>query len=258
MARDPSHLKINPGDILGWPVLKVDYPTDARAVAALLPPGIEPGDESNVHLSIYCYPVRDEPEYGVVVSVDANYLGTKGVYTLAYGIDQESAVYISKDTNGQPKFLAEIDYYRMGDTVTARCVHHGYTFLEFHGKTTATAPLPAAYVEHEWWVKVSRAVGGKEKSYDFPPHVVMVKTSYQPIHRVTVEGELRLLESPWDPIAQLLPMRGAATAYLSTAMPTAREITLNGRLDPEAFWPFVDTIGSARWPGTSGGPRRRG
>jgi hypothetical protein len=51
-------------------------------------------------------------------------------------------------------------------------------------------------------------------------------------------------------------MRGAASAYLSTAMPTSREITLEGALDPEAFWPHADTIGSSRWPGTMGGPRR--
>jgi hypothetical protein len=76
------------------------------------------------------------------------------------------------------------------------------------------------------------------------------------VHRETVEGELRLLESPWDPIAELLPMRGAASAYLSTAIPKSRDITLEGRLDPEAFWPHVDTIGSSRWPGTWGGPRR--
>jgi acetoacetate decarboxylase len=257
MASDPSHLKINAGDILGWPILKIDYPTDRSAIAALLPPGIEPSSESSVHLSIYCYPVPDEPEYGIVVNVDASYRGTPGFYTLAYGIDQESAVYISKDMNGQPKFLAEIEYYRMGDAVSARCIHHGYTFVEFKGKTTGPAPLPTSQVEHEWWIKVSRAVGGAEKAYDFPPHVVTVKTTYQPIHRIAVEGELRLLESPWDPIARLLPLRGAASAYLSTAMPTAREITLAGKLDPDAFWPHVDTIGSSRWPGTSGGPRRK-
>jgi acetoacetate decarboxylase len=257
MAFDPTQLKIHPGDIAGWPILKIDYPTDPKRIAALLPPGLEPSAESNVHLSIYCVPVPDEPEYGVVVKVDADYRGTQGAYALAYGIDQESAVYISKDTNGQPKFLAEIEYYRMGEAVRARCTHHGYTFLEFKGKAAGPAKLPASQLEHEWWIKVSRAVGGAEKSYDFPPHVVMVKAGYQPIYREKVEGELRLLESPWDPIAELLPMRGAATAYLSTAMPTSREITLEGRLDPDAFWPFVDTIGSSRWPGTWGGPRRK-
>ena len=257
MAFDPNLLKIAPGDIVGWPILKIDYPTDAAKIAALLPPGLDPSGESNVHLSIYCYPVPDEPEYGIVVGVDASYRGTKGVYALAYGIDQESAVYISKDMNGQPKFLAEIEYYRVGAAVRARCSHHGYTFVEFGGKTAGALPLPESQLEHEWWIKVSRAVGGAEKSYDFPPHVVMVKAAYRPVYRERVDGELRLLASPWDPIAELLPMRGAASAWLSWAVPTAREITLEGRLDPDAFWPFVDTIGSSRWPGSMGGPRRR-
>jgi acetoacetate decarboxylase len=257
MAIDPKDLKINPGDIVGWPILKIDYPTDREKIAALLPPGIEPSRASNVHLSIYCVPVPDEPEYGVVVSVDADYRGTQGAYALAYGIDQESAVYISKETNGQPKFLAEIEYYRVGSAVRARCSHHGYTFLEFGGETTGALPLPEPWLEHEWWIKVSRAVGGAEKSYDFAPHVVMVKAGYRAIHREKIEGELRLLDSPWDPIAGLLPMRGPASAYLSTAMPTLREITLEGKLDPDAFWPFADTIGSSRWPGQRGGPRRR-
>jgi acetoacetate decarboxylase len=257
MAIDPKDLKINAGEIVGWPILKIDYPTDREKIAALLPPGIEPSRTSNVHLSIYCFPVPDEPEYGVVVGVDADYRGTPGIYALAYGIDQESAVYISKDMNGQPKYLAEIEYYRVGDAVRARCSHHGYTFLEFGGKTAGALPLPEPWVEHEWWIKVSRAVGGAEKSYDFPPHVVMVKAGYRAIYREKVEGTLRLLDSPWDPIAELLPMRGAASAYLSWMMPTSREITLEGKLDPDAFWSHVDTIGSSRWPGRMGGPRRR-
>jgi acetoacetate decarboxylase len=257
MAIDPNALKINPGDILGWPFLKIDYPTDREKIAALLPPGIETTDESNVHLSVYCFPVPDEPEYGVVISVDASYRGTQGFYAIAYAIDQESAVYISKDMNGQPKYLAEIEYYRMGANVRAKCTHHGYTFLEFAGRTTGPLPLPETQLEHEFWIKVSRAAGGAEKAYDFPPHVVLVKAGYQPIYRERVEGELRLLESPWDPIAELLPMRGPATAYLSTAAPTSREIGLAGKLDPYAFWSHVDTIGSSRWPGTMGGPKRR-
>ena len=124
------------------------------------------------------------------------------------------------------------------------------------GKTTGVAPLPAAYVDRDYWIKVSRAVGGAEKSYDFPPHVVHVKADYQPIHRETVKGELRLLESPWDPIASLLPIRGEIRAELTLDQPLARSITLEGALDPDGFWPHVDTIGSSRWPGTRGGPKR--
>ena len=56
--------KINPGDIMGWPILKIDYPTDREKLRALLPPGIDASSTANVHLSIYCFPVPDEPEYG--------------------------------------------------------------------------------------------------------------------------------------------------------------------------------------------------
>ena len=158
--------------------------------------------------------------------------------------------------NGQPKYPAEIDYYRVGDQVRARASHQGYTFVEFRGTTGATLENGEPYEENEWWVKVSRAVGGAEKAYDFPPHAVRVKSTYQTVHAVEVTGDLKLLESPWDPIAQHLPVEGEVTAKLWTAQWLGREITLEGALDPDAFWPFSDTIGGSRWPGTHGGPKR--
>ena len=256
MAEETKAPQVNPGEIIGWPILKIDYPTDSDKIAALLPPGIEPGEQSNVHLSIYCFPVPDEPEKGVVITVDADYQGEKGVYTLGYGIDQESAIFISRDMNGQPKYPAEISYYRIMTQVRARCTHQGYTFIEFNGQVSGVQENPADHTEDEWWVKVSRAVGGAEKCYDFPPHVVKVHSSYGTSYQEGVEGELVLRESPWDPIAQLLPMRGAASARLWSPAFKGRDITLEGKLNPDAFWPHADTIGGSRWPGLMGGPRR--
>ena len=248
--------KINPGDIAGWPILKIDYPTDATKLAALLPPGLAAPPAPLVHLSIYCVPVPDEPEFGVLMTVDAKYKGVLGCYALGYGIDQESAVFISRDMNGQPKFPCAVSYYRMGDAVRARCTHQGYTFIEFSGRTAGAEPGPPQFDEHEWWVKVSRAVGGAEKAYDFPPHIVRAKTTYGTAHQERVTGELKLRESPWDPIATLLPVAGEVSARLWTPTFLAREITLEGALDPEAFWPHADTISGSRWPGTLGGPKR--
>jgi len=248
--------KINAGEIAGWPILKISYPTDPAKLAAQLPPGIEASDTSNVHLSIYCVAVPDEPEFGIWTTIDADYRGTKGVYCLGYGIDQESAIFISRDMNGQPKYPAETTYYRTGDTIRARCSHQGYTFVEFEGEVKGAAELPGQYEENEWWVKVSRAVGGAEKSYDFPPHVVRVRSTYEPTYREEVEGELSLLSSPWDPIADLLPIEGPVTAKLATDGWLGREITLEGKLDPDAYWPYSDTIGGSRWVGQKGGPKR--
>jgi acetoacetate decarboxylase len=257
MANDPSELYNAPGDIRTWPTLQVDYPTDPDRIAALLPPGIEPSGTADVHLSFYHVPVPDEPEYGVKITVDADYRGTKGQFAIGYAIDQEAAVYISKDATGQPKYLAEIEYWRLKEKVRARAMHAGYTFLEYAGKVTGQAELPESLPDRwEWWIKVSRSVSRAEKTYDFPPHVVTVKDSFEPVLCETVEGELILRESPWDPIAELLPMRGDPTARLVTNKLLNHDIQLAAPLDPEAFWPFMDTIGSSRWPGVLGGPRR--
>jgi acetoacetate decarboxylase len=259
MSTDPnSGPRIKPAEIAGWPLLKLVYRTDPDKIAALLPPGIEPGRNPNVHVNIYNVPVKGEPEYGVSTKVEADYEGMAGYYGLGLGIDQEAAIFISQELNGQPKFPCRIHYYRYGDTVEARCTHQGYTFLEFRGEVTGAVEDPSGeYDENEWWIKVSRAVGGVEKSYDFPPHVVRVATRNDVAHQETIDGVLTLRDSPWDPYTELLPMREQLSAALVWGIQSKREITLAGALDPIAFWPHADVIGGSRWPGDRGGPRNR-
>ena len=142
MAKQAEGPQGNPGDIANWPILKIDYRTDADKVAALLPPGIEPGAEPNVHLSIYNVPVPDEPEYGIFITVDADYRGTKGVYTLGYGIDQESAIFISRDMNGQPKFPCQTDYYRLGRLRHRALYASGIHLRRVPGQVDGSLPSP--------------------------------------------------------------------------------------------------------------------
>jgi acetoacetate decarboxylase len=246
----------SPGEIIGWPFLRISYPTDPKNIAALLPPGIDASDTSNVNLSIYCFPVPAEPEYGIVTSVDANYNGEKGIYVLGYGIDQESAIFISQELNGQPKYPCDITFYRMGPNVTASCVHQGRTFVEVKATSTGALPVEEPHSEIEWWIKSSRAVGGEEKKYDFPPHVVKVRTDYTAVYNEGLDVDLTLNDSPWDPIASLLPIEGEVTAKLATKMFQDRVITLEGPLNPDAFWDHADTVGGSRWPGTNGGPKQ--
>ncbi len=86
--------------------------------------------------------------------------------------------------------------------------------------------------------------------------MVRVHTSYGTACNQKVEGQLTLRESPWDPIAQLLPMESEVSARLWTPNSFERDIALAGKLDADAFAPFVDTIGGSRWPGEMGGPKR--
>ncbi len=245
----------SPGEIAQWPMLKIVYRTTPEAIAKLLPPGIAPSDTSNVNITVYNLPVNEQPEYGVIITVDADYQGQKGEYALAYGIDQEGVVLISVMMNGQPKFLCSTEYYRLGNSVTARCHHQGYTFLEFTGEATGEDPLESGIERFEWWTKCVRKVGG-EKGYDFPPHVVKIHGSYGPGYRLAVSGKLTLKDSPWDPVASLLPMEEQLSAHLWWPEYKSRHISMEGPLDPDAFWPFVDTIGGSRWPGVLGSPAK--
>jgi len=245
-----------PGETAGWPKLVIKYPTDQAAIDALLPPGMESWGEPIVTLGIYCVPVNNEPEFGVSTKIPARWNGVEGQYSLGIGIDQEAAIFVSRDTNGQPKFPCSVKYFRLGDHIEAHCTHQGHTFASYAGAVSgepAVSERPAVD-DNEWWVKVSRAVGGEE-GYDFPPHVVRVNTTGVLTHVESLEGELTLRSSPWDPIADLLPMTDAASAELTTSRFTGRTVNLDGPLDPEAFWSRIDTIGGSRWPGERGGPR---
>lgn len=249
-----------PGDTTGTPKLVLRYPTDPAAIRHLLPPGLEPTGEPIVQINIYCVPVHGEPEHGVSTKVPARFDGIDGQYCLGIGIDQESAIFISQETNGQPKFPCRVRYYRLGPEVHADATHQGTTFLSYRGTLVEPAERIAegegvAFEENEWWIKVSRAVGGR-RGYDFPPHVVRVRTAGFRTGCEPLEGELVLRESPWDPYTELLPPRGPATAELVTSRLTDREISVAGPLDPDAFWPHADTIGGSRWPGFRGAPPR--
>ena len=108
----------------------------------------------------------------------------------------------------------------------------------------------------EFWIKVSRKVGmAPEMGYDFPPHVVRVKSTYGTQFKQKVEGNLTLNASPWDPIKERLPIASEVEAFLWTPVFLGREITLEGKLDPQEFWPHVDVISGSRWLGQNGGPR---
>ena len=258
MGKVPSPL---PGDIRDWPSLRVVYRTDPTRIADLLPPGLQVGSQPTVHVHFYQVPVQNEPEYGCVVKVRAAFDGVDGYYLIGNGIDQEQAIFISQELNGQPKFPCKIDYYRLGSRVVARATHQGYTFVEFSGEIgdEVTPSWPAEVTEHEWWLKYLRATGWAEKQYDFPPHVVKVSATSTVDYVISVDGQLVLRDSPWDPIAELLPIEEQISAVLYKASMDwrARSLTLHAKLDPDAFWPYADTIGGSRWPGLAGGPKRR-
>lgn len=243
-----------PGDNLNWPMLKIDYLTDADKLAALLPPGLSPTSSPEVRLTLYNFPVNNEPELGLVMNVAAAYDGVEGEYSLGYAIDQEQAVYISREHWGQPKYLASVRYYRLHNKVEAYVEHKGCTFFEYQGTVSQDDEAGEITEVNEWWIKASRSLTMQPNQYDCSPQVLKVYAKYRTAFQQSLDGELILRDSAWDPIAQKLPVAQMGKARLWWPEFLAREITLAGPLDPEGFWPFADTIGGTRFPGQLGGP----
>ena len=139
---------------------------------------------------------------------------------------------------------------------TGHTWHHPDQQLFQITKLGIEALAPEGYESHEWWIKSSRSASMTPGEWDFPPHVVTVHDKFAPKLWQSVEGELILRESPWDPIADLLPVKGEPSARLVNEQLLAHDIALAKPLDAQAFEPFASTISSSRWPGVMGGPTR--
>lgn len=243
-----------PGDAINWPMLKIKYLTDPENIEKLLPPGFEMASRPEVILTVYNFPVNGHPEFGLTTCVLAKFNGVEGEFALGYAIDRESEVFISQEKFGQPKYPADITYFRLMNYVEARVTHQNYTFFEFRGQATEVQDPGEEFMVNEFWLKYSRKASYTETGFDFPPHVVNVDSKYGTAQKLKVEGELTLRDSPWDPIAQNLPVKSELDAYLWTPIFLDRSVTLGEPLDAEAFEPRASTIGNSRWPGTNGGP----
>lgn len=246
----------NPGDALNWPMLKIKYLTDPENIAKLLPPGIEPGSKPEVILTVYNFPVNGHPEFGLVTAVAAKHDDKEGEFALGYAIDRESEIFVSQEKFGQPKYPADITYFRIMDYVSAKVTHQRYTFFEYEGQVTETVDPGEEFVVNEFWVKYSRKASYTETGFDFPPHVVDVYSKYGTALKQKVQGKLTLRDSPWDPIAQNLPVKSELDAYLWTPIFLDRTVNLGKPLDADAFEPYANTIGNSRWPGENGGPKK--
>lgn len=247
-------LMSTPGDHYNWPMLKIRYCTTEAAVAAVLPPGFGLGSRPEVTLTVYNVPVNGQPEQGLLSTVACNYKGQEGQFALGYAIDKEAEIFISQEKFGQPKYPAEIKYFRLMDQVGARVTHQNYTFLEFVGHVTETLDNGPKFDEYEFWVKYSRKASYTETGFDFPPHVVNVVSNYGTAQKLKVEGNLILRDSPWDPFSERLPPESKPETWLWTPEFLGRSVNLGDALDAEAFEPWASTIGNSRWRGSNGGP----
>ena len=102
------------------------YETDPEIIAAVLPPPLEPGPEPLVRITITRVEMPGLPIFGAGwIGVQARHGDRIGEYPIFMPMTSEQATIGGRETNGEPKKLAEVEVERDGNRVEARISRMG-------------------------------------------------------------------------------------------------------------------------------------
>ena len=186
--------------------IRVVYETHPALAAAVLPKPLVPSARPEVcatfsHVAMHVSPELTIEIGSAIFGVRASYDGIEGIWLITMPMTSEQAVIPGRETYGEPKKIASIDFRREGDRVAAVVTRLGIAYLEARGELRE-ALGPRELVEHAYCVKALPACE-KGAGFDGDPLLVRLewKHRHDRVHRV--DGELVLRESPFDPVADL-------------------------------------------------------
>jgi acetoacetate decarboxylase len=186
------------------------YETDPAIVAAVIPRPLEPTERPEVNVTFSHVAMHITPEYtfeigSAVFGVRAQYDGQVGTYLITMPMTTEQAVIGGRETFGEPKKIAEIDFQQEGDRVASSVTRMGIPYLEVRGRLGGTLAT-REFVEHAFCIKAQPSCS-KDAPFDNDPILVRLdwKHRHQEVREIE-DGELILRESPMDPVVDL-PVR---------------------------------------------------
>lgn len=216
------------------------YETDPEVVAAVLPRPLEPTDRPLVRVSIATVDLgRGMPPFGAgTFAVQARHEGTIGNYPLVMPMTTEQSVIGGRETFGEPKKLAEVTLERDGDgpggQVVGRVSRLGTTIIEVRGTVGAEVAVDDGQ-RTDFYFKFLRAPDGK--GFDSEPALVYCHREETTRVASTVDGEIILRESRFDPVVDLAVRRVVSVTISERRSIQRGEIV--GRVPAEWLLPFA-------------------
>jgi acetoacetate decarboxylase len=185
------------------------YETDPAVVAAVMPQPLKPTDRPEVcvtfsHVAMHLSPELTIEIGSTIFGVRSFYDGVEGIYLITMPMTTEQAVVPGRETFGEPKKIAQIDFSRDGDAASAVVTRLGIPYLEVRGRCVEELPA-RELLEHAYCFKAFPSCE-RGKGFDQDPLLVRLDWKHHHRHRQRMEGELFLRESPFDPVVDL-PIR---------------------------------------------------
>jgi acetoacetate decarboxylase len=190
--------------------LRCAYETDPAIAAALLPKPLEPAARPEVCVTCSHVAMHLSPDFtleigSAIFGVRARYAGEEGIYLVTMPMTTEQAVIGGRETYGEPKKIAKIDFALAGPEVSAVVTRMGVPYLELRGRLGTELP-PRSFTEYGFCFK---ALPSCEQGAGFDGDPTLVRLEWQHEHervRVLDDAQVILRESPFDPVVDV-PVR---------------------------------------------------
>ena len=203
------------------------YETEPEIAAAVLPQPLKLGAEPLVFLQ-FAHVIMELSEThkidigAVTVGVAAEHEGTKGWYVLAMPMEGEFVVISGREIFGEPKKLAKVDFDVKGDKIHVAVQRNGIKFIEMDG-TIGAETGPKEFTEHFFCYKAMPAITRKG---GFDGDCFLTQLDWERKYHKTakIAGDIKLYESPYDPIVDVPVKRIVEMQYCEGGSVTSGKI----------------------------------
>jgi len=192
--------------------LTIVFETDPDLVGAVLPPPLEPSSHSTARLRFATVDMGTglKPFGAGWFGVRARHGDVEGEYALFMPMTTEQATIGGRETFGEPKKIADLTLAVDADRVSASIERMGFRVAEVSGQLGAELP---GYERDkiDFYFKLMPSCTGAGLEAD--PVFVYCHRKEKARTRRAVDGELKLIDSPLDPIADFPVRRVVSMEY---------------------------------------------
>lgn len=192
--------------------LTVVFETDPDAIASVLPPPLEPSPQSTARLRFATVDMGTglKPFGAGWFGVRARHGDVEGEYALFMPMTTEQATVGGRETFGEPKKIADVSLALDGSRVSASIERMGFRVAEVSG---SLGDELAGYERSkiDFYFKLLPSCTGDGLEGD--PTFVYCHRQEKARSLRAVDGELKLIDSPLDPIADFPLLRVVSMEY---------------------------------------------
>jgi acetoacetate decarboxylase len=212
------------------------FETDPEVIRQVLPRPLEPAAEATARLRIATVDMGTglKPFGAGWFGVRARHGDREGEYALFMPMTTEQATIGGRETFGEPKKIGDVTLQLDGDRVSAYIERMGFRIAELGG--TLGDELPDYEKDKvDFYFKFNPAPDGA--GFDNDPALVYCHRAERSRNRRAVDAELKLLDSPLDPVADIPVRRVLSVEYAELSSRQTGEIV--DRVPAEWVLPFV-------------------